>query len=145
MYKLQENLHELILPFICSLRFLIIQYSRFTLRTFQKQIISDNSTAKFFEIMVIEFPIIVDLLSKLFTWHLLVNSKLFAIFLLRMHIKLLKLSQSNSVYSIYWINFLNRQFITGRKLNFDTDYKSGQQGLQNGAAFRDYKSGQKGS
>ena len=28
------------------------------------------------------------------------------------------------------------------KLNFDTDYKSGQQGLQNGAAFRNCKSGQ---
>ena len=37
-----------------------------------------------------------------------------------------------------------RQCITDRKLNFDMDYKSGQQGLQNGAAFRDCKSGQKG-
>ena len=37
-----------------------------------------------------------------------------------------------------------RQCITDRKLNFDTDYKSGQPGLQNGAAFRDYQSGQKG-
>ena len=33
--------------------------------------------------------------------------------------------------------------ITVRKLNFDTDYKSGQQGLQTRAAFRDYKTRQK--
>ena len=44
---------------------------------------------------------------------------------------------------MYCINFLHRQCIADRKLNFDTDYKSGQQGLQNGTAFRDYKSGQK--
>ena len=30
------------------------------------------------------------------------------------------------------------------KTNFDTDYKSGQQGLQKGATFRDYKSRHKG-
>ena len=61
LYKLQENLHELILSFICSLRFLVIQYSRITLQTFQKQVISDNSTAKIFEIIAIEFRIAVYL------------------------------------------------------------------------------------
>ena len=36
----------------------------------------------------------------------------------------------------YWWKYYDR------KLNFDTDYNSGQHGLQNGAACRDYKSGQ---
>ena len=92
-----KKIYILIIPFIRSFRFLINQYSRFTLKTFQKQVISDNSTAKIFEIIATEFRIIVDLLCKLFTWHLLINSKLFRIFLLRMYIKFLKLSQSNSV------------------------------------------------
>ena len=39
-------------------------------------------------------------------------------------------------------NFLQRHCITDRKLNFDMDYKLGQQGLQNGGNIRDYKSGQ---
>ena len=54
------------------------------------------------------------------------------------------------------MNFLHRQCITERKLNFDTDYKSGQKRLQIGAGSeitkrgksvtkrgRDYKAGQK--
>ena len=69
------------------------------------------------------------------------EQQVLCIFLLRMHIKILKLSQSNSVQSIYCMNFLHRQCITDRKLNFDTDYKQGQKRLQIGAGSEITKQG----
>ena len=95
---------------------------------------------------------IIDSLCKLITWTFHNILLIFAIFNCACAYKFWNchhwicnaIPQCNTSTEPYWYKYYDS------KLNFDTDYKSGQQGLQNGAEriknrgrFKDYKTGQK--